>query len=83
MNAQQPKGGQPDLNTQVRQVANALQKVYGDLLDTSDLAAKYSGRRSRRAAPPGRWPRRPCGSSPVSARRKPQPPSSTGTSTRA
>ncbi|MFC9304187.1 AIPR family protein [Streptomyces albidoflavus] len=43
MNAQQPKGGQPDLNTQVRQVANALQKVYGDLLDTSDLAAKYSG----------------------------------------
>lgn len=43
MNAQQPKGGQPDLNTQVRQVGNALQKVYGDLLDTSDLAAKYSG----------------------------------------
>ncbi|WP_370421873.1 AIPR family protein [Streptomyces sp. QH1-20] len=43
MNAQQAKGGQPDLNTQVRQVGNALQKVYGDLLDTSDLVAKHSG----------------------------------------
>ncbi|MET9882695.1 AIPR family protein [Streptomyces sp. NPDC006430] len=43
MNAQQPKGGKPDLNTQVRQVGNALQKVYGELLDTSDLAAKHTG----------------------------------------
>ncbi|GAA4071612.1 AIPR family protein [Streptomyces shaanxiensis] len=43
MNTQQPKGGQPDLNTTVRQVGTALQKVYADLLDTSDLAAKYTG----------------------------------------
>ncbi|MFE6101789.1 AIPR family protein [Streptomyces laurentii] len=43
MNAQHPKGGKPDLNTQVRQVGNALQAVYADLLDTSDLAAKYAG----------------------------------------
>ncbi|WP_420079338.1 AIPR family protein [Streptomyces sp. JL4002] len=43
MNAQQPKGGKPDLNTQVRQVGNALQTVYGELLDTSDLAAKHTG----------------------------------------
>ncbi|BDH14869.1 AIPR family protein [Streptomyces hygroscopicus] len=43
MNVQQPKSGKPDLKTQVRQVENALQQVYGDLLDTSDLAAKYSG----------------------------------------
>ncbi|MFB7594201.1 AIPR family protein [Streptomyces sp. NPDC056160] len=43
MNVQHPKGGKPDLNTQVRQVGNALRKIYADLLDTSDLAAKYTG----------------------------------------
>ncbi|MFD9722775.1 AIPR family protein [Streptomyces sp. NPDC059072] len=43
MNAQQAQGGNPDLITQVRQIGNALKNVYGELLDTSDLAATYSG----------------------------------------
>ncbi|MFC1430999.1 AIPR family protein [Streptacidiphilus sp. N1-3] len=43
MSESQPKGGKPNLNSQVRQVGNALQKVYTSLLDTSDLAAKYMG----------------------------------------
>jgi hypothetical protein len=43
MSTLRSKNGKPDLITQVRQVATALRNVYGDLLDTSDLAAKYTG----------------------------------------
>ncbi|MEV5140881.1 AIPR family protein [Streptomyces syringium] len=48
MNAKQAAGAVPNVETQVRQVGNALEKIYGDLLELGDLDGMPEGQRKPR-----------------------------------